>query len=83
MTSHHSAGLEPRAYVLGRAQELRSCIAREHADDHHLAPLLHVNEQVAELPVVFVNQVDTFRTDLFKGHHYTARHQLEKQGRMM
>lgn len=63
-------------HVLGGAQELRARVAGEHADDDHLAPLLHVDEQVAEFPVVLVNQVDALRAHLLKGHHHAARHQL-------
>ena len=63
-------------HVLGGAEELRAGIAGEHADDDHLAPLLHVDEQVTELPVVLVDQVDALRAHLLEGHHHAARHQL-------
>ena len=63
-------------HVLGGAEELRAGIAGEHADDDHLAPLLHINEQVTELPVVLVDQVNALGAHLLEGHHHTARHQL-------
>lgn len=58
-------------------EELRPGVTGQHVDDDHLSPLLHVNQQVAQLPVVLVDQVDTLRTNLLKGHNDAAGHQLQ------
>lgn len=52
-------------------------VTGQHVDDDHLTPLLHVNEQVAQLPVVLVNQVNALRTNLLESHNDTASHQLQ------
>lgn len=57
-------------------QELCPGVAGQHVDDDHLPPLLHVNQQVAQLPVVLVDQVNPLRTDLLKSHDDAAGHQL-------
>lgn len=51
-------------------------VTGQHVDDDHLPPLLHVNQQVTQLPVVLVDQVNALRTNLLKGHDDTAGHQL-------
>lgn len=68
-------------HVLRGAQELCARVAGEHADDDHLTPLLHVDEQVAELPVVLVDQVNALRAHLLKSHHHATRHQLGSRQR--
>lgn len=57
-------------------EELRSGVARKHVDDDHLAPLLHINQQVTQLTVVLMDQIDAVRTHFLKRHHHTARYQL-------
>lgn len=58
-------------------EELRPGVTGQHVDDDHLSPLLHVNQQVAQLPVVLVDQVNALRTNLLKGHNDAAGHQLQ------
>ena len=38
----------------------------------NLSPLVDVDEKVAELPVVFVDQLDPLRADFLEGHHGRA-----------
>lgn len=57
--------------------ELRPGVSRQHVDDDHLAPLLHVHQQVAQLPVVLVDQVDAVWAHVLKGHDHAAGHQLQ------
>lgn len=64
------------AHLLPGADELRPGVASQHGDDDHLAPLLHVHQQVAQLPVVLVDQVDAIWTHFLEGHHHAAGHQL-------
>ena len=59
-------------------EELRPGVAGEHVDDDHLTPLLHVNQQVAELAVVLVDEVYALWTYLLKCHHHTPSHQLSQ-----
>jgi len=66
-------------HVLVGAEELGPCVAGQHVDDDHLPPLLHINEQVAELAVVLVDEVDALRADLLKCHHHAAGHQLGRE----
>ena len=47
-----------------RVDELSSCISGQHVYDDHLAPLVHVHEQVAQFAVVLVDQVYPLRTHL-------------------
>ena len=65
-------------HLLPGAGELGAGVARQHADDDHLAPLLHVHQQVAQLAVVLVDQVDAVGTHLLEGHHHAAGHQLRE-----
>lgn len=58
-------------------EKLCPSIAGQHVDDDDLAPLLHVDKQVAQLPIVLVDQVDALRTHLFERHDDTSCHQLE------
>lgn len=58
-------------------EELRSGVAREHVDDDHLTPLLHIDQQVTQLTVVLVDEIDSVRTHFFECHHYTASHKLD------
>ena len=41
----------------------------------NLSPLVDVDEKVAELPVVFVDQLDPLRADFLEGHHGRADNQ--------
>ena len=45
-------------------RELCAGVSREHVDDDYLAPLLNVNQEVAELTKVLVDELDTLGTDL-------------------
>ena len=58
--------------------KLSPCIAAEHVEDHDLAPLIHVHQQVAQFPVVLVDHVDSVRTHRLKRHDHTACHQLQE-----
>lgn len=66
---------EPTHIDVG-VEELCPGVARQHVDDDHLAPLLHVDQEVAQFPVVLVDQVDPLRAHLLKGHDHAACHQL-------
>lgn len=68
-----------RTHVLVGAEELGARVAGQHVDDDHLPPLLHINEQVAELAVVLVDEVNALRADLLERHHHTAGHQLGRE----
>lgn len=59
-----------------RVKKLRPGVTGQHVDDDHLPPLLHVNQQVTQLPVVLVDQVNALRTNLLKSHDDAAGHQL-------
>lgn len=59
-----------------RINELSARVSREHVDDDHLAPLVHVDEQVAQLPIVFVDQVDALGAHLLERLDGTAGNQL-------
>ena len=52
--------------------ELCSGVARQHVDDDHLTPFLHVHQQVTQLAVVFVNQIDSLWTHFLEcpGSHF-------------
>ena len=63
-------------HVSIRVEELSPGVASEHVDDDHLAPLLHIDQQVAQLAVVLVDQVDALWTNLLKGHDDAASNQL-------
>lgn len=67
------------AHVDVGVEELCPGVAGQHVDDDHLAPLLHIDEQVAQLPVILVDQVDAFRANLLKCHDNTASNQLQWQ----
>lgn len=58
-------------------KELGPGIAGQHVYDDDLPPLLHVNQEVTQLPVVLVDQVDALRTHFLKRHNNTACHQLQ------
>ena len=45
-------------------QELGSGVSGEHVDDHHLPPLLHLNQQHAQLAEMPVNQIDALGANL-------------------
>lgn len=66
-----------RAHVDVGVQELRPGVAGQHVDDDHLPPLLHIDQQVTQLPVVLVDQVDALRTNLLKRHDNAASNQLQ------
>lgn len=57
-------------------EELGPGIAGQHVDDDDLPPLLHVNQEVTQLPVILVDQVDALWTNLLKRHNDAACHQL-------
>lgn len=59
-----------------RVKKLCPGVTGQHVDDDHLPPLLHVNQQVTQLPVVLVDQVNALRTNLLKSHDDAAGHQL-------
>lgn len=61
-----------------RIDELRACITRQHVDDNHLSPFIDVGEKTAQTSIVLMNQINPFRTDMFKGLHCTAIDQLEE-----
>lgn len=58
-------------------EELGPGVAGQHVDDDDLPPLLHVDQEVTQLPVVLVDQVDSLRTHLLEGHDDASRHQLQ------
>lgn len=66
------------SHLLPGAGELCPGVAGQHGDDDHLAPLLHVHQQVAQLSVVLMDQVYTIWTHFLKGHHHAASHQLQE-----
>ena len=57
---------------LVRVHELGSSIARQHVQHRHLAPLVDVDEKVAQTPVVLMDQVNALRADVFKRLHGTS-----------
>ena len=59
-------------------EELRSGVAGQHVDDDDLPPLLHIDQEVTQLPVVLVDQVDAFWTHLLESHDNTSCHQLQQ-----
>lgn len=65
------------AHVDVGVQELGPGVAGQHVDDDHLPPLLHIDQQVTQLPVVLVDQVDALRTNLLKRHDNAASNQLQ------
>lgn len=67
------------AHVDVGVEELGPGVAGQHVDDDHLAPLLHIDQEIAQLPVILVNQVDALRTNFLKCHDNTASDQLQKQ----
>ena len=64
-------------YVHVWVEELDPGIAGQHVDYDNLSPLLHVNQEVTQLPVVLVDQVDALRTHLLKSHDNASCHQLQ------
>lgn len=58
-------------------EELGPGVAGQHVDDDDLPPLLHVDQEVTQLPVVLVDQVDALRTHLLKSHDNASCHQLQ------
>lgn len=70
--------LQQGPHLLPGAGELRPGVARQHVDDDHLAPLLHVHQQVTQLPVVLVDQINAIRAHVLEGHHNAAGHKLEE-----
>lgn len=58
-------------------EELGPGVAGQHVDDDDLPPLLHVDQEVTQLPVILVDQVDALRTNLLKSHNNAACHQLQ------
>lgn len=58
-------------------EELGPCVASQHVDDDYLSPLLHINQEVTQLPVVFMDQVNALWTHLLKSHDDTPCHQLQ------
>lgn len=65
-------------YIHVRVEELGPGIAGQHVDDDDLPPLLHVDQEVAQLPVVLVDQVDALGTNLLKSHDNASCHQLQQ-----
>lgn len=65
-------------HLLPGAGELRPGVAGQHGDDDHLTPLLHIHQQVTQLPVVLVNQVNAIWTHFLESHHDAAGNQLQK-----
>lgn len=79
MSWHENELLEQwkeETHVDVRVKKLCPGVTGQHVDDDHLAPLLHVNQQVTQLPVVLVDQVNALRTNLLKSHDDAAGHQL-------
>lgn len=66
-------------HLLPGTRELRSGVARQHGDDDHLSPLLHVHQQVTQLSEVLVDQVDTIGANFLKRHHHAAGDQLKRR----
>ncbi len=58
-------------------EELGPGITGQHVDDDDLPPLLHVNQEVTQLPVVLVDQVNALGTHFLKRHNNASCHQLE------
>lgn len=58
-------------------EELGPGVTGEHVDDDDLPPLLHVDQEVTQLPVVLVDQVNALRTHLLKSHDNASCHQLQ------
>ena len=52
--------------------ELGSRVSREHVDDDHLAPLVDIDQKSAELAIVFVDQINSIRTNLLERSHHRA-----------
>lgn len=59
-----------------RVEELGPGVAGQHVDDDDLPPLLHIDQEVTQLPVILVDQVDAFWANLLKRHNNAACHQL-------
>lgn len=68
-------------HLLPGADELRAGVACQHGEDDHLPPLLHVHQQVAQLPVVLVDEVDAIGAHFLERHHHAAGHQLRDKRR--
>lgn len=56
--------------------KLKSAISGEHVDDDNLSPFFDINEEVAEFPVVLVNQIDSLRAHFLEGLNCTSSHEL-------
>lgn len=70
-------GLElVRTHIDVRVEELGPCVAGQHVDDDYLPPLLHIDQEVTQLPVVLVDQVNALWTHLLESHDDASRHQL-------
>ena len=58
-------------------QELGSGVSGQHGNDCNLAPLIHVSNEVAQLPEMSVYQVYSVRTNFLECHHNTAGYKLK------
>lgn len=58
-------------------EELGPGVAGQHVDDDDLPPLLHIDQEVTQLPVVLVDQVDALRAHLLESHNNASCHQLQ------
>lgn len=63
-------------YGLIRVDKLHAAVSRQHVDDNDLAPFFNIDEKVAKLAVVLVDEVDSFWTDLLKCLNGTTCNQL-------
>lgn len=68
-----------RRFHFVRIDELRSSVTRQHIENSHLTPLVDVDQQIAESTIIFVNQIDSLRTNLFESLNSAAVDQLKKK----
>ena len=67
---------EGYTYCLVGIQELRPWVPGQHVDDDDLPPLLNVDQEVAQLAEVFMDEVNPVWTDLLKGVDDTTGNKL-------
>ncbi len=63
-----------KTYLLIWVDKLSACVPGQHVNNDNLTPFLHINQQIAQLPVILVNQVYALRTHFLKGLNGTTSH---------
>ena len=55
---------------------MKSAVSGEHVYDDNLSPFLDIDEEVAEFPVVLMNEIDSLGTHFLEGLNCTSGHEL-------